>query len=135
MKAKDPITVLDIYKWLPDYGENAISVTLESSNLIINILHDSVNESNEDGLAINFSNTCSFFFSSFPGIDTTCINYVKYQELGNLVEFQDSDAANKWSSQLNFLDKIRHYQILFLSENKRIDVFATGFSFQKSHNS
>jgi len=104
-----------------------VSSVFTDSSLIIDVLYDSPTSDNEERLTLDFSNTCFFSLSSFPGVKLTDIEYESFENLGSLVEYEDSSAAQKWSNQLPFYGKIRHFIIYFLSENKCLEVFAAEF--------
>jgi len=127
MKAGNPKSVLDVYKWLPGHGENRIELRTKEHNLIIEIFYDSEKTQKEECLSIRFVNICFYSFSSFPGVSANGIEYEKYKDFDNLVEFQKSELANKWLLELPFYNKIRHYRIIFLSENMILEVLAIGY--------
>lgn len=127
--ARYPTIVLNINEWLPSYGENSVSVSCEDGKLQVTIIYDSDSSNEEAKKIISFSETCFFMFSSFPGIEMLDVNYEKSQSLGDLIEYKESSLANEWSSHFKFYDKkIRHFQILFLSANKRLEIMATDFN-------
>jgi hypothetical protein len=81
MKARSPISVLNLYQWLPGYGENSVSVVLTDADLIVDVLYDS-NSDAEERISLNFSKTCFFCMSSFPGVDLIILsmrNMIIYQ--------------------------------------------------------
>ncbi|HEY4784836.1 MAG TPA: hypothetical protein VIH57_02250 [Bacteroidales bacterium] len=125
MKAEKPEVIFNLYDWLPSYGENKVKLNLEEDNLSIDVFFDSKEDSPELKRTLYFSNVCYFVYSSIPGVELMNINYSKPKDLGSLLEYKESDAANNWNAHFNFSNhRVRHYQLFFLSQNKRLEVFA-----------
>jgi hypothetical protein len=50
---------------------------------------------------------------------------IQAQDVGALIEYKESAPADAWSLHFGLNSKkIRHFQLFFLSENKRLEVFA-----------
>ena len=47
--------------------------------------------------------------------------------MGSLLENPDSEAAQAWTQHFKGMFSIKHYSIMFLSENIAIEVFAEDF--------
>lgn len=125
MKAEQPEVIFNLYDWLPSYGESRIKVDLEKNNLSLDIYYDSKEDDIELKKTLYFSDVCYFVFSSIPGIELMKINYTKSKDLGSLIEYKVSDAAIDWNNHFkNRNNEIKHFMLFFLSENKRIEVFA-----------
>jgi hypothetical protein len=127
MIATDSQLILDIYKWLPSYGENFVKCIFKNGNLFVEILYDGKDDT-EIKKTLIFRHACFFSFSSFPGVEISKIEYGEIKNLGGLNEFKTSTAKELWTSNYGRLGiDIRHFFILFLSANKRLEVFAQDF--------
>jgi hypothetical protein len=127
MKAKNPITISDL-NWLPSYGENGVNCISKSSELYVEVLFDDEDSGNEAMKTLKFSGVCFFMLASVPGVDLLSIQYDKVSDPGVLIEFKNSEPADKWMSHFKRADnKIRHFQIYFLAVNQRLEVFASDF--------
>jgi hypothetical protein len=62
-----------------------------------------------------------------PGVSLLNVTFEKVA-IGHLVEYEDSEAARAWSE--HFHRRIRHFQLFFLYENQRLDVFGEAYSLQ-----
>lgn len=122
--------VLDLREVLPPQGETAVAVNAEGETLSLVIRYDVADAgSGEEVRVVNFSGVCSYIVATFPGANLFRIGEVDVSALGNLVEYQRSDAAREWQARLEHRRRpIRHYQVVFLTENRRIDVFAESCS-------
>lgn len=129
MIALDSKQVLDLYQWLPSYGENSVTCIYKDGNLNVEILYDSNNSDSEEKKTIVFKHACFFSCSSFPGVEMMDIKYGDIGNTGGLNEFAVSTGKDLWSAHYRHLgiDDIRHFFILFLAVNKRIEVFAAEF--------
>ncbi|MBU9310192.1 hypothetical protein [Burkholderia multivorans] len=126
MKVGRAIKILDPYEWLPGYGENAVRIRTEATDLIATVVYDSGSGEREHEL--RFTSVCSFYSQVFPG--PSMLNFEGGQmELilqGALIEYQDSDAAVAWSRHFGNSRTVRHYSIVFHAENLQLVVFAGG---------
>jgi hypothetical protein len=124
MIAKKTKVVFDLYMWLPHYGETRIEFTAKDRQLEVAVFYDNEADS-ESSKTITFSGVAWFMVSAVPGVEITKCNYDGIDATGSLIEFEHSEAALMWQNCLPWRDKIvRHYQVFFLSENKRLEVFA-----------
>jgi len=128
MKAKNPIEVFDPYQLMPGHGENEVSFVSIDSELIVEVFFDSKVSDSTEKYTLTFYNVRAFSTSSFPGVKTTQIEYDKPESVSSLNEYKKSDPADKWTSHVGSVDKIRHYKMYFLSENKQFEVFSSGFT-------
>jgi hypothetical protein len=126
MKAGQAFEILNPYDWLPPYGESAVSLATEGGDLIISISYDA-----EDGSVLQrnmrFQEAHSFFKASFPGPYLLSIKkepIVKGENLGALFEYPNSDGARAWMSHFNDGRIVKHFGIVFLSENIAVEVFS-----------
>jgi len=125
--------VVDLYEWLPEYGENSVSFHSHGKNVILTVEYD-IDDSSLGEYArrnIIFESVCSFEVSTFPGIVISTDSDVDYDQpeddrlsLGSLREYTDSKVADMWTQHFKNQYIVRHFQILFLSENKRFEMFA-----------
>ena len=128
MKASKPSIVLNLYDWLPPYGETKVIFKLEGSDLAAQIQYDSPDKTAELQKIILFKEVYSTLITSVPGVKVTAIEYSKADLSGGLVEYQESEAALNWTQQLAWRKSpVRHFQLFFQSENRKLEVFAGGF--------
>jgi len=129
MTANKPIVVFDPYKLFPPYGENSITFSYMSMEFILNIFFDSKDSDTEEKkIVIRFTNCCFFLFTSIPGIEMTSLIYETNTNIGSLVDYKESEAAKNWNTHFGYNDqRIKHYQIFFLSDNSRLELFAQNF--------
>jgi hypothetical protein len=134
MKVGRAIKVLDPYEWLPGYGENAVKILTEETDLIVTVVYDSGSDEREREL--RFTSVCSFYSQVFPG--PSMLNFEGGEmELilqGALIEYPDSDAAAAWSRHFGNSRTVRHYSIVFHAENLQLIVFAGGVLINNCHN-
>ncbi|MBX9448151.1 hypothetical protein [Dickeya chrysanthemi] len=128
MKSGTEISILDPYEWLPSYGENSVSVESKGLDFVIKIEYDA--EDNNQTIycrELRFDMVCAFHRTTFPGVSILNIDYGKSAEaplLGSLVEYPDSEVALAWNSHFGGFRQIKHYKIVFLSENIQMEIFA-----------
>jgi hypothetical protein len=125
--AGGPNVVADLYEWLPPYGETAVSFRCEGLDLFVEVSYD--DESNgvaeEKKRTVRFSGVCAFYVAACPGVDLTCVKYSDGTGSGAVVEYTESEAARMWREKLEHRQRpIRHFQVFFLAENRRLEVFA-----------
>lgn len=115
---------LDLYDWLPPYGENSVSLFNEGLMLSLSINYDGENSILSRKLI--FEGVCNFYQASFPGLYTLNISHVddKVCLAGAVIEYENSEAARFWSQHLNGRD-IKHFRVIFLSENVQFEIFAS----------
>jgi len=129
MHARQAKPVFDLSERLPSYGENRVNIRFDGADLIVDVLYDGPDDSPEQSLTLAFKDVCCFHFSSVPGVSLLNIEYEKSSSLGDLVEFEDSDAAKAWTEHFSISTiRIRHFQAFFLSANNCLEVFAEEFS-------
>lgn len=126
MQASAQTPVMDPYDWLPSYGETKVSFRYESSTLDTEIFydHEADDRTETRKKVLRFSGVCAFFVAASPGVEITCINYTGRAASGELVEYLQSDGACLWRDHLKTKSQIRHFQMFFMSANKRLEVFA-----------
>lgn len=135
VSAGSPEVVLDLYDWLPPYGETAVSFRSEGLELVVELAYDQEGpgETSSGQLAIRFSGVCGFSVISSPGLELSRVKYDNIDVSGALVLYPDSEAGRLWQGVLNHRQQsIQHYQIFFLAENKRLEVFAEEFQVTSS---
>jgi hypothetical protein len=124
MIAQDSIEIFNLYTLLPGYGESFIELLYDNNKLLLTVGYDGDVINNQTSKFI-FERCVSFEFASFPGI--SMYNNLRNHNinLGSLIEFQNSEYANEWDKHFNYKIKtIRHYSIIFLSENKQLNILA-----------
>jgi hypothetical protein len=123
--------VLDPYDWLPASGETGVEFRSDGMDVILEIsFRKDVGATAKREL--RFTAVSSFRRESFPGpampAPTVTFDSAGVSDaLGSLIEFENSDVANAWSSHYGNRRRVRHYVMHFLSENFSIQVLATGF--------
>lgn len=122
--------VLDPYDWMPASGETGVEFRSDGLDVILEISFRKEGETARREL--RFTAVSSFRRESFPGPAmpapaVTFDNAGVSDALGSLIEFENSDVANAWSSHYGNRRHVRHYVMHFLSENFSIQVLATGF--------
>jgi hypothetical protein len=118
------VEILDPYDWLPGYGENAIALQTEGTDLLVAISYDGENGPSEREL--QFKGVCSFYMQTFPGPSMLQEMPVDATPLlrGLLVEYPDSNVALSWRNHFGGLRKLRHFSIAFSAENRLLVVVA-----------
>jgi len=129
MIAGNPHSVLNLYEWLPSYGETKVSFRAEGSELTVDIFHDSKSDKSiAVKRTLSFTGVCCFFVTVIPGVAFTQFEYERADNSGALIEFENSEAARKWQKQLPWRETpIRHFQLFFASLNQQVEVFAENF--------
>jgi hypothetical protein len=121
--------VLDPYDWLPGYGENSVNIWIEGLELTVFVAYDGENDVQQEK-EIKFKNVSSFYKGCFPGPGILGISYNNTEDPENfiisgcLVEFPESRAAQILNKHFNNIRSIKHYKMVFLSENVSLEVFA-----------
>jgi len=123
MQAGQFKTLMNPYEWLPPYGETRISIRFDGNELSVDVVYDDEKSEAESLKTIKFTGVCSFTLSSIPGVNLSALVYEKVALSGHLVEYEDSEAAKAWTEYLKYR-QVRHYQVYFLSEKRRLEVFA-----------
>ncbi len=125
MYVSHPKEVLDLYDWLPSYGETKMSLKFEELTLSVDIFYDSDLSTELEKKTIYFTGVCDFLVSSTPGVDITCFKYEPWNSLGCIVEFTNSEAAELWKKHFKPNERqIKHFHFYLLSVNQQIEVFA-----------
>lgn len=132
MDAGRGVGVLDIYNWLPPYGETTVQMHSTESDYVVEIEFDSENARSGPDLKIKliFKSVCSFYKAAFPGAEIIAIKYGKFindSDIHCLVEYPNSEVASAWEKYFGKDRKVKHYSIFFLSANLMLEVFATEF--------
>lgn len=125
-------TIIDLYKWLPEYGENSINFYSADKDTIVVIEYDT-----KDDLEFDYARrkiifeSCSYFMkSSFPGPvpNIEDISDRPSESLGDLVEFPSSQFAKKWNEHYarsgDPYSSLKYYEVSFMSENILLRVIA-----------
>ncbi len=130
MRASHPKSVFPLSERLPSYGENRVNIRSEGADLFVDIFYDGPGSSAEKMVTLSFLHVCSVYFSAAPGVNLLTIEYDRSGSLRDLVEYEHSEAANSWSAHFSdSRNRIRHFQVYFLTANKRLEVFAEGYSY------
>lgn len=135
MRTGRGIGLLDTYNWLPPYGESAVNIYSQGLNYVVEIEYDSENACSGADLKIKliFESACSVYEASFPGAEVKGVEYGMRAEgvnMHTLIEYPESEVALSWEKYLGGDHKIKHYKILFLSENIQVEVLAKGFTME-----
>jgi hypothetical protein len=127
METGQCIEVLNPYDWLPGHGENTVEIHTQRGDLSVLIPYDS--EQGELKKELLFRQTFAFYKSAFPGV--SCLDFRSSirddVSMGSLVEYPDSEAARAWTHHFGGRFSVKHYRIVFMSENILLVVFATDF--------
>jgi hypothetical protein len=128
MHAGSPEVICDLYEWLPSYGESKVTCSFEGMDLRVTVFYDGASPDSERKV-LHFSGVCAFALSAFPGeapMSFECTD--SKAPLGSLVEYKQSEAAERWRAHFGVADRrIRQFQVIFMSDNTRLDVFAEAF--------
>ena len=122
MLAKNPKTVIQLLELLPADGESGVSYQREGSSLTVKVFFDGEGEKQEF-VSILFTGVAMTHIASVPGVENFGVECTGEHEIGNVIEYTSSEAADAWSTHLG--RSIRHFHLYFLEENQRCDVFAT----------
>jgi hypothetical protein len=122
--------LINLYDWLPPYGETKVRLSCDGLLLDVDVFFDSTERDELEKKTLRFRNTCFFSLSSSPGVDMCRYSCdMNLAASGALIEFQKSDAVEAWQEHFGIgTREIRHFQLFFLSENKRLDVLAEDVS-------
>lgn len=128
MEVGRAVAVLDPYEWLPGYGENGVDVRTKGADLAVVIAYDG--DDGEFKKELVFKHAVAFYMTTFPGPDILNMQCsVKGTgSMGSLNECPDSEAAKAWREHFQGQFDIKHYTMLFLSENVALVVFAESFA-------
>jgi hypothetical protein len=125
LKASNPKVVFDPYiNYLPQHGEEDISINFTENNLCLNIHYEDELENETKKLEINFENVIFFKVESVPGVKSINVIYEEAEMLTNLIEFIDSEFKNDWEKHFNGFIKLSHYKIFFQNINKSVEIIA-----------
>jgi len=129
MNSGPAVSIFDLYEWLPSYGENSVTVESKGLDLTIKIEYDSENEYQKNHCReLQFDKVCAFYRTAFPGVSILNLDYDKNAEsppMGALIEYPESEAAYAWNQHFGASRQIKHYKIIFLSENIIVEIFAS----------
>jgi hypothetical protein len=128
MNSGPPTVVLNLYDWLPAYGESRITIRSHGLEWVVGIVYDDPSSSGLLMRELVFHRVCCFYEQSFPGPRLLCVDPNQGEHLGSLVEYPESEAALAWSQHWGGSRVVRHYSLVLLSENLAIEVFATEFA-------
>jgi hypothetical protein len=134
MKIGMPRSVVDLYEWLPGYGESSVSVAADGTNLRVTIRYerDGGNEAQLMERELSFIFAPVFLRHPFPGsflFEMT--GSADGLTLGHLSEFEFSEFRQAYVVSLPIhspsrLPEVRHYAVQFLAENLGLHVLASG---------
>jgi hypothetical protein len=130
MKASKWKNVLDPYEWLPSYGESAVTFRSHGNDLVLVVEYEAKGSGGKKKCAreLMFRSVCAFYKAAFPGPGLLDIEPQFGEDkpnLGWLIEYTDSEAAQAWQAHFAGWKRIvKHYQIAFLAENILCVVFA-----------
>jgi hypothetical protein len=124
-------SLLSPYEWLPPEGEIAIAVRYKAAELFVDVVFENDDETTRQSKTFVFSGVCAFYVASIPGPDLLAVEFEKVASSGDLVEYEESAAAQAWSDHLQYR-RVRHFEIFFLSTNQRLEVFAQAFRLETS---
>lgn len=126
MKAAKPKLICHLTDWLPSYGENDVLISAQNGELRLEVVFDSKDRTHEERRTIVFTQVCSFRVSSFPGAEVGSVLYegIEPTMLGNVIEFQASEAADKWRTHFSRTPRvICHFLVAFTTCNLVVEVF------------
>ncbi len=131
MEVGRSVAVLDPYDWLPGHGENGVELRTQGTDLSVIISYDG--EFGELKRELLFKHSVAFYKTSFPGPDMLNMrcSVAGTGSLGSLNECPDSEASKFWQEHFRGQFDIKHYSMLFLSENVAIVVFAEDFALRE----
>jgi hypothetical protein len=133
MKIGMPQSVVDLYEWLPGYGESGISVTTDGLNLRVTVGYEREGTSEVDLMQreLTFIYAPVFLRHPFPGnFMFEMAGGADGLRLGHLTEFGFSEFCQTYiESQRLFspstLPEVRHYAVQFVAENVGLHVLAS----------
>lgn len=133
MKAKNTFEIFNLYEVMPGHGESLVKVTNSRNELIIEVIYDS-EQNGTDSLVFHFENCVAYEVVSFPGVSVYNTENNSQQHLGSLIEYKNSDYAALWNSHFLFVEnRIKHFAILFLHENQKVNIFCESVTFKEKH--
>lgn len=122
--------IIDLYQWLPNYGENSVSFFSKGLDVILTVTYDVEDDTRGEYASrdLLFKKVCSFEKSTFPGAlksnKSITLNETPKFTLGSLVELIDSDKVNDWNTHFKDKRVCNHFIIHFLSENMMFEIIA-----------
>ncbi|QUG75846.1 hypothetical protein GKQ23_12945 [Erwinia sp. E602] len=126
MKSGRGVVYLDPYEWLPGYGENAVALIYQGSDLSVRIEYD-----DEEGDAaycyreLHFKHACEFRKAAFPGATHSgCELELGDGRVSTLNIYPESEVAKAWNLHFNNLFRFNHYTLWFTAENVSVEVIA-----------
>lgn len=134
MKIGMPRSVVDLYEWLPGYGESAVSIASEGSSLRVTVRYERDCEEEmqlmERDLIFIYSPV--FLRHSFPGdflFEMT--GGTDGFTVGHLSEFGFSEFCQAYGVSQSIyspsrLPEVKHYSVQFLAENLGLHILASG---------
>lgn len=127
MLASKPKEVLNLYEWLPPYGETSVSFRMPEAHLEVDVFYDYRSEGPTQlrKKTLIFTQVCFFMVSSSPGVLMSRSDCEGPAADGSLMEFTDSEPARLWQRHFGGnRNRIRHFCLFFLAENRRLEVLA-----------
>jgi len=137
MKIGKPKRILDPYEWLPGYGESRVSFRSVGADVVLEIEYDGADIGTDGAEEIpsltrelRFKGARSFMKTPFPGEPMFELSgKPDALSLGDLTEFEESEFLERtteaWRSVSSHAPPLlRHFCILFLSENLAFNVLA-----------
>lgn len=137
MKVGRPAVIFDPAEWLPPEGESRVAFNSVGLGVTLSVEYEKcITGSDEQEIVNLYKREIIFGYASYfmkfpiPGRSIFQLDQQsKKRPLGPLIEFLDSEFAESCQTDdvmrfNNTMPKIRHFSILFLSENLRFDVLA-----------
>lgn len=120
MEERKPIVV---YKMgCTAIGETKVRAIFDFGNLTIEVTYEE--DFGEDThKSLIFEGVHFFSKHSIPGVCGSCLKYEPYENIGDLIEYTDSDYARKWDEHFGY-SASKHYCIFFDNENIGFDIIA-----------
>jgi len=123
------VEILDLYDWLPGYGENAVRTSKAGPHLSVVVEYEG-QDGKLERKEFLFQDTVAFYQAASPGPLLLDLKFSDKgdQFLSSLVEYPDSEAALAWVQHFekfgHYSRVVKHYRIFFTAENIQLMVFA-----------
>lgn len=128
MQARKPIVIVDMDEWLGPHGESNVSFNLgEDMKLYVDIEYDDPVDDLPRRRRLVYKGVHSLNVSGVPGVNVLNLVCSKgASPSGRVVEYLDSEAAQKWTDYLDRVSgaKIRHFLTYFMHANLSLTVLA-----------
>ena len=122
-KCSLPKVIYDPYEVFPSYGESEVKISCNDSILSLDISYEDSEREEEKILKLEFEFPVFYRLESFPGVNGMDIEYDGHSGiLSSLLEYSYSEYRDAWERHFDNRLELSHYQLFFLSENKRFEV-------------